>query len=169
MKQSVTNMHMYTSPRAKQILLHDGPQTAANILPIVLCQSVHEAHHSKGMYNPWVRPNIKNLLLFYVSFSLDAGVFKPHLSLGNRDPLNNPFLYVVYSKHMADVFALQLKGSEELCTLSSIQLNALTCTLTHCLSSVLKYWACLQAANKVSVVHQVISWDPQRSPARHCN
>lgn len=88
-KLSIKDMQIYTLPQAKQFLLHEGPQTTTNILPIALCHPGHEAHHSTGMYNLWVRPNIKILLFFFPTF--DASVFKPHLSLENRDPLNNLF------------------------------------------------------------------------------
>lgn len=109
-QRSIKDMQMYTSPRAKLLLLREGLQTTTNILPIALCHPGHEAHHSTGMYNLWVRPNIKILLFFLSTF--DASVFEPHLSLGNRDPLNNPFFMLFIQSTWLDVFALQLKAGQ---------------------------------------------------------
>lgn len=76
---------MYTLPQAKQLLFSERMQTTTGILPIALCHPGHEVHHSTS-----VRNNHQKSFFFFLP-TFDASLFKPHLSLENRDPLNNPF------------------------------------------------------------------------------
>lgn len=124
------NMQMYTLPQAKRSLLHEGLQTTNNILPIVFCLQGHEVHCRTAMYNLWVRNKHQKIHLFFFSpphiwhFCVQA----TFISRKQRSS-EKPLLYVVYSAHMADVFALQLKQGQS---------YTLTCTLKHCLAPVFK-------------------------------
>lgn len=146
-KHSITDMRMYTSPQAKQFLLHEGLQTTTNILPIAFCQAGHEVHHYTGMYNLWVRNKHQNPPFFLPTF--DTSVFKPHLSLENRDPLNSPFFMLF----IQSTWLMYLPCSSNRVSL----IHSCTCTLKHCLASVLKVLREVTDCNtnKLSIVYKV--------------
>lgn len=109
LKHSIKDMQMYALPQAEQFLSHEGLQTTTNILPI--------AYVTQAMKHitPWaciISGSNQTSKSFFFPSTFDDSVFKPHLSLENRDPLNNPLPYVVYAEHMVDVFALQLKQGQ---------------------------------------------------------
>lgn len=149
LKCSIKDKQMYTSPQAKLFLLHDGPQTTTSVLPVALCHPGHEAHHSMGMYNHWVKANIKILLFF--SSKCAASVFKPHLSLENRDPLNNCVFMLFIQSTWLMYLPTAPTGLEEYILLTPVSLMNLHAHL-DIISLVLKCWASLQAAIEINDV-----------------
>lgn len=108
-----------------------------------LCHAGHEAHHSMGIYNLWVKPNTP---LHIWPFCDQATLIS-----GKQRSTKQPLLYVVYAWYMVGVFALQLKQGQRNSEFSKPFSHLCpTCSFRHRLLSVLKYWASLQLVLQVN-------------------
>lgn len=128
MRHNIKDMQMHALPQAQHFLLHEGRQTTPNILPIVFCHPGHEAHHCTDEFN------------LFSPLTFGGSVFRPHLSLKNRDPLKDSvFMLLIQSTWWMSLPCSSNRVRRIINSIQSDVLTCLPCTLRHYLPSVFKW------------------------------
>lgn len=124
------------------------------------CSFVRRAVKCTAVYNLWVGTNVKNPPLvffphYYYSFALDFCSGATFIS-GKQRASEKPLLHAVYSAHMADVFALQLKQGQSYALARSLA-HSHTQTLSRCSAKGTEWGSCTALRNELAIFHAGIS------------